>query len=554
MKKHLLIAISILLVIIQSSAQEINQKWLEKINQGKKLYKAAGFVDALKYFKEAALIVPFDTLAFVYIADCGLKTGDAAIVESAVEKLRILKYSKPFLFEVQSATLRSIKKDYQAAFDMIHEGLRVFPDNSTLLYEEILTLYETGDYQNTLTKADEFIIKFPKHLDAAKLILNIVTQKIPDNNKATFYFERIRKNFPSDADLLKQEIDFYLRSGTIDLAQARIEQMIAVSPNDAKLYYNLGLIYYYKNDYDKSIDLCKKAIELDPNFIEAHFNIGIFYFLMGVEYNKALSQMNSSQFVNQGKEGVAHAMSFFELAKPHLEIVTRKNPDELDAFEALTSIEILEKNLNSLLPQIEEANRPAVTENIDRPKANPVLLINKIRFEYPNKMFGTLRKGDIGHVRFELSNTGNAAAIGLSALISEPISLPGIKYNATMDIDSLSPGQSREIEIPIAYEQNSPEIRGMKKIVDVPNKLRVLIKETNGNNSDIAEIAFKLDSDLTLSDDDAELWETSTIEFSPKPIPKNYLFVIGINKYTYWPQLGNCIKDATDIKNILTTP
>jgi len=553
MKKHLVIIISLLIGIIKTNGQEINQKWLDEINLGKKFYKAAGFDDALKHFQLASALAPFDTTAFVYIADCGLKTGHADMVESAVEKLKILKYSKPFLYEVQAATLRSIKKDYPATFNMIKEGLNVFPDNSTLLYEEILTLYQTGDYTNTLAKADVFNLKFPNHLDASKLILNIVTQKIIDNDKAAYYFARIRKNFPSDVDLLKQEVDFYLRSGTIDLAQARIEQMIAISPNDAKLYYNLGLIYYYKNDYNKSVELCQKAIELDPNFVEAHFNIGIFYFLMGIEYNKALIQMTPLQFLNQGKEAIEQATMFFEMAKPYLQKVITKKPDELDAFEALTSIEILEKNLNSLLRQIEESATPSIAENIEKPKGNPVLLINNVRFDYPNKMFGTLRKGDVGFVKFELSNTGNACAYGLSALISEPIALPGIKYNPTMGIDSLLAGQSREIEIPISYEQNSPSIRGMKKIDDVPNKLRVLIKEPNGNNSEMIEIAFKLDSDKTLSDIDDDLWETATIDFTPIPIPQNYLFIIGINKYTYWPKLGNCIKDASDVKNILTT-
>ncbi|MHC1705691.1 MAG: caspase family protein [Tenuifilaceae bacterium] len=554
MKRYLLITISLFFLAVSLKAQEINQKWLEEINQGKKLYKAGGFDAALKRFQVAASIVPFDTTAFVYISDCGLKSGQANVVKPAVEKLKLLKYSKPFLYEVQAATLRSIEKDYQGAYNIIQEGLKVFPGNSTLLYEELLTLYETGNYANTFTKAEEFINRFPKHLDAAKLLLNIVTLKLPDKDKAAKFFASIRKNFPSDVDLLRQEVDFYLRSGNLDMAQSQIEQMIAISPNDAKLHYNLGLIFYYRNNYEKSIEECHKAIQIDPNFVDAHFNIGIFFFLMGVEYNKTLIEMNPFQFASQGKEAISAALNFFETAKPHLQKVTISKPEELDAFEALTTIDVLEKNLKSLLPQIEAADKPAVTQTVETPKGTPMLFINKLRFEYPNKMFGSLRKGDKGWIRFELHNAGNGDAVNLTALITEPISLPGIKYESMIKIDSLAAGKSKLIEIPISYEENNPNIRGIKKIADVPNKLRVLIKEPNGNNSDIVEVQFKLDSDPgALSAFEEDYWETSTIDFSPEPIPANYLLIVGVDKYSFWPKLNNAVKDAKDIRSILTS-
>jgi tetratricopeptide (TPR) repeat protein len=552
MKKHILLAIFILLEIFFLHAQEINQKWLDEINLGKKLYKSGSFDGALKHFQKAASIVPFDTTAFVYIADCGLKSGMSDQVKFGIEKLKLLKYNKPFIYEVQAASFRCIDKDYKSAFKIINEGLSVFPGNLPLLYEEILANYEKGNYATALDKAEKFYTLYPKQLDAAKLILDLVTTKVPDKEKAISYFTLIRSNFPYDLDLLKLEIDYYLKTGNIDLAKKQIEQMIAISPNDANLYYNLALIYFHSSDNEKSIELCQKAIQIDPNFADAHFNVGIFYFLMGVEYNKALSQMNPFQFVNQGKEFISKARDFFENAKPHLKKVIELKPQELDAFEALSTIEILENNLNSLLPQIEAAStlKPEIKQESNT--GTPSLFINKLRFEYSNNMFGTLRKGDKGWIKFELNNAGNANATGLTALVNEPIKLPGISYNPIINIDSLAAGQTKEIAIEINYEANNPDIRGMKKISDVPNKLRVLIKEPNGHNSDMVEIAFVLDSDVGASGAE-DFWETSTIDFYPEPIPANYLFIIGINNYLYWPKLNNAVKDAQDLRDLLTS-
>ncbi len=553
MKKYFLFFLAATFHFNSIQAQDINQKWLDEINQGKKLYKSGNFDDALKYFQKASTIVPFDTTAFVYIADCGLKAGKSDEVKNAAEKLILLKYNVPFLYEVQAASLRSIEKKPQEAYQILQIGLQLFPNNAGLLYEEILIFYETGNYGDALTKADSYIHKFPTNLDAANLLLDIVTTKNPDNEKAAVYYAEIRKNFPSNEMLLKQEIDFYLRTGNIDKAQEQIEKMLVTSPNDAKLYYNLGLIYYHKGDYQKSIDACATAIKIDPNFVDAHFNIGTFYFLMGVEYNKALSEMNPYQFTTQGKEGITMALNYFETAKPHLQQVLKLRPEELDAFEALNTIAVLEKNLRSLLPQIEAAEKPATLASVDTPKGNPLLLINKLRFEYTNKLIGSLRKGDKAFIKFELQNAGNGDALNLVVLVTEPIALPGITYDNTLKIDSLIAGQTKTIEIPVSYLDNNPNTRGIKKISDAPNKLRILIKEPTGNNSDMAEITFKIDSDPNSMLLDEDFWETATIEFNPDPKPINYLLVIGINDYMKWPKLNNAVKDSRDIRDLLTS-
>jgi dipeptidyl aminopeptidase/acylaminoacyl peptidase len=43
------------------------------------------------------------------------------------------------------------------------------------------------------------------------------------------------------------------------------------------------------------------------------------------------------------------------------------------------------------------------------------------------------------------------------------------------------------------------------------------------------------------------------LNFDPAAKGKNYLLIVGIGKYTHWPQLGNSVKDAKDVKRILTT-
>lgn len=47
-----------------------------------------------------------------------------------------------------------------------------------------------------------------------------------------------------------------------------------------KKYYKEGLEYFKKGEYEKSIDLCKKAIEADPKYLDAYYGMGRLYLLL----------------------------------------------------------------------------------------------------------------------------------------------------------------------------------------------------------------------------------------------------------------------------------
>lgn len=70
---------------------------------------------------------------------------------------------------------------------------------------------------------------------------------------------------------------------------------IAITPNDARAHYNLGIAYSKKGMLDESMAEYKKAIGIDPKFAEAHNNLGNVYGTKGMideeisEYKKAIT-------------------------------------------------------------------------------------------------------------------------------------------------------------------------------------------------------------------------------------------------------------------------
>ncbi len=72
---------------------------------------------------------------------------------------------------------------------------------------------------------------------------------------------------------------------------------------------------------------------------------------------------------------------------------------------------------------------------------------------------------------------------------------------------------------------------------------------------DIKPIDIKIATRSMDSEEKVAKVETSSmgndLDFDPGAKGKNYLLIIGIGKYTSWPQLGNAVKDALDVKKVL---
>ncbi|MDY6824356.1 MAG: tetratricopeptide repeat protein [Thermodesulfobacteriota bacterium] len=63
-----------------------------------------------------------------------------------------------------------------------------------------------------------------------------------------------------------------------------------LNPRDAHTYYDLGMFYYQKENYDMAIDAYHKALDMKPDFAAAINNLGIVYMAQG-EWDKAINTL-----------------------------------------------------------------------------------------------------------------------------------------------------------------------------------------------------------------------------------------------------------------------
>ena len=58
--------------------------------------------------------------------------------------------------------------------------------------------------------------------------------------------------------------------GRFDEAISEIGKALDLDPLSPVVHVAGALVYYYARQYEKSLEMCQKALELDPNFRAAH--------------------------------------------------------------------------------------------------------------------------------------------------------------------------------------------------------------------------------------------------------------------------------------------
>jgi len=88
--------------------------------------------------------------------------------------------------------------------------------------------------------------------------------------------------------MTEQAVAFYKRGNYIEALKAAKEAE-QCEPDDPKLYYWLGLIYYQKDKPYVAVDYLKKSIENDPGYFESRMALGMIYLDLQ-KYDDAIEQ------------------------------------------------------------------------------------------------------------------------------------------------------------------------------------------------------------------------------------------------------------------------
>lgn len=120
------------------------------------------------------------------------------------------------------------------------------------------TLAVAYGYQKDATTAAKFV-------EEAVNASNDITAKYPNN--VVFWKSRTRV-FYTLSQLNPQYLVLALQS---------MQKASELAPTDAKIWYNLGVLYGQTNDIPKAVEVLEKTVQLKPDYRDAHYALGLFY-------------------------------------------------------------------------------------------------------------------------------------------------------------------------------------------------------------------------------------------------------------------------------------
>ncbi len=181
---------------------------------------------------------------------------------------------------------------------------------------------------------------------SAKILFSIViccfmifhkTHATSENAFAEDAFPIYSNEDPKDIQLMIR-ISNMLDNKQYDDARKILEGAIASEPNNANIYFMLGILEECLENYDAALANHRKAVDLDPSNAQYKYNVG------RVLCNKAIDLDNAAKLKKyQGIRYQKQAITLFREAAPYLEEAYKLNPD---VHDALIYLILIYNNLN----------------------------------------------------------------------------------------------------------------------------------------------------------------------------------------------------------------
>lgn len=101
-------------------------------------------------------------------------------------------------------------------------------------------------------------------------------------NEAIQTSMQLTTNYPHNINFLKSEVRVYytlsqLNPVYLKNALETMKKIAVLAPTDAKISYNLGVLYGQNGETQKGIDTLQKTVQLKPDYRDAYFALGLFY-------------------------------------------------------------------------------------------------------------------------------------------------------------------------------------------------------------------------------------------------------------------------------------
>lgn len=189
--------------------------------------------------------------------------------KDAKELLRLALKENPDFFEayIKMAEVLIALGEHETAKRVIARALSLRDNDPSAMLLEATLAAATQDKESAIKVCDAKVAKLPKNLMFITEVGNIALNK-GWHEEAIRYFEMARNLDPNVIQTYNRLGIAYSRSSNFDGALAMYELALKIDQLDPGIYFNIGMVYYRKNEKEAALEKFKKSSELAPDMKE----------------------------------------------------------------------------------------------------------------------------------------------------------------------------------------------------------------------------------------------------------------------------------------------
>jgi len=275
---------------------------------------------AIENFRKAAQKNPQDAGAFFLLGMLYYEKGDyERAIEAYQENIRIIPDNSSIIYNNLGWTYGELEK-YQEAVDAFKEAVKQNPENADFHYGLGWVYNELKDYKKAVESYKQAILIQPGHTYAHyglgmiylvqghrnSAVKEYEILKDLDRDTADKLFNTIYKNFRKATQENPQHADafFYLgwlhnKKGNYEKTVEAYQEVIRINPDYTYIYYNLGWAYTELEKYQEAVDAFKEAVKQNPEDADAHYGLGWTYSQLK-DYGKAVESFKQAILIQPG--------------------------------------------------------------------------------------------------------------------------------------------------------------------------------------------------------------------------------------------------------------
>lgn len=225
---------------------------------------------------------------------------------------------------------------YTDALSSFETILKISPTDSLVIFNCAITAEKAGDNEKAKTYYNRLISSKYNDVKIYSLLASIYRAEKNED----MAFETVQKGralFPSDNNLMIEELNYFLANGKSTEAIASLEKAILADPKNASLYLAQGNLLDKANQQEAAAVSYKKAIELKPDFFDAYYNLGAMYFNQGAEMANKANDIPPKEIAKYDAAKKKFDAKFKE-AEPFLAKAWELNPKDIGTMTSLKQI------------------------------------------------------------------------------------------------------------------------------------------------------------------------------------------------------------------------